>query len=135
MTEQKSPFVVGARMAVRDNRDGPWREAFVAKVYKNGRFVLRDSVQQWRPFNCHNYGSDALIWHARKAGQSAWDTSALLIWDDTTAAQIAEENGAYSRRNRWAALMQRLRFMRAADATDEMLDQIEAALPKLERGT
>lgn len=50
--EKKSPFVVGAIVAVRSGgyyRDD-WRKGVIAKVHKNGNFVLDDGPQQYRPW-------------------------------------------------------------------------------------
>jgi hypothetical protein len=54
--ERISPFVPGARIALYDIHFG-WREAFVAKVYKNGNFTIDGdkSNHQYRPSSSRSF--------------------------------------------------------------------------------
>lgn len=113
-----SPFVPGARVAIRYGYYGEWREAFVDKVYKTGRFTLRGSSQQWRPTD-----------HGRaiQTGAKGDGRGEARIWSPEIDAAI--DNAA--RRRRLGVLRDRIARARVESFTDAMLDAIEAALPKV----
>lgn len=113
-----SPFVPGARVAVRYGYHGDWREAFVDKVYKTRRFTLRGSSQQWRP----TYQGGAL-----ETGTKGYSRGEVRIWSPEMDAAMDDA----ARRRRLGTLRDRIVRAPAELFTDAMLDAIEAALPKV----
>lgn len=124
---QDSPFMPGCRVAVRSRHGDSYREGFVEKVHKNGRFTLKGSPQQWRPWCA---GKDQSEWRAIETGDS-WIKNSLQIWDASTDAEIQARIAQTKRRDKWSMLSERMRRLSADKFTDEMLDQIEAALPPI----
>ncbi len=121
-----NPFVSGARVARSTRYQDGYTEQFVDKVHKSGRFTLRGSKQQWRPYR---YGNMASVdWRATQTGEG-WTRDSLRIWDVSTDVEINAEISAASRKRRASAL--RLRFERVPldQFSDPMLDAIEAVLP------
>lgn len=116
----KSPFVPGARVAVRYGLNSEWREDFVDKVYKAGRFTLRGSKKQWRP---HRDGS------ASMAG-GGWGYIEARIWNAEIESEIREAMDLSNRRRRLYDIQDRIRSARAEWFTDAQIDAIEAALPE-----
>ncbi len=120
----ENPFVVGARVAIRTAGWGAasYREAFVEKVYKGGNFTLRGAgTQQWRPRN--SFGR----WSASKTGTDRWSRELLVIWDGNTDKEAGEARAHTARMARLNRIRARLGGI--DEATDAMLDAIEAALP------
>jgi hypothetical protein len=123
-----NPFIPGARVAITDGWDN-WREGFVEKQYKNGRFVLKGSDQQWRPSEPSQWRP---YWTASKTGDQGWHRrDSLRIWNDAADIEIKECFAAQARKRRWAAVRERIGRVQPDAITDQMLDQIEAALPPL----
>lgn len=127
----ESPFVPGARVAIRDRYGDGRTEAFVEKVHTNGNFTLRGSKQQWRPWRSGYDGR----WSAHETG-GGYGRRALDIWDETTDAttdaEIAAAVAKTRRRTRLREIQERVRRLQVNSTTDAMLDAIEAALPKQE---
>lgn len=127
-----SPFVPGARVAVR------WRprwsfptfaEDVVARVYKTGNFTLAsDPKKQWRPR--HSYDAGQRRWEARPAGDP-YGGKTVLLWDDRTEAEVKAAHAKASRQSRLLAAQRTIERLRVDAVTDDMLDQIEAALAPL----
>ncbi|HEX4112723.1 MAG TPA: hypothetical protein VH020_09330 [Stellaceae bacterium] len=125
----ENPFVAGARVAIFSDsyygRPPEYKEGFVDKVHKTGRFTLRGSPQQWRP-------SETTPPRAyMTSGNTSWSVSrpALIIWDDSTDNQIQAALATHRRRDRMVEIRRRLEGLKDDQVTDAMLDQIEAALP------
>jgi hypothetical protein len=122
-----SPFIVGARVAMRSHDGEIWREHFVEKVYKNGNFTLRGDKQQWRAI-CARWGDDNVSWDAWRTGDHGhWDRTTLNLWGESTEAH----NRAVARRSRYYALRKRFERVHERDLTDAMLDAVEGVLPPL----
>jgi hypothetical protein len=122
-----SPFIPGARVAIKSRYVDDYTEAFVDKVHKSGNFTLKGSPQQWRPWRTAY--DDEVSWSAVETG-GGWSRRHLKLWDESTDAEIKEKMAATKRRQRFEEIKRRLHNMAPAEATDAMLDQIEAALPK-----
>jgi hypothetical protein len=130
MAERTSPFVVGARVALQEGFTDSYTEQFVEKVYKNGNFTLRGRDQQWRPHCWNGYGEDKVSWSASKTGKGlGYARASVKIWDETTDAEIREKIDAQRRRTRLREIQERVNRLRDREVTDELLNQIEAALP------
>lgn len=132
-TEQVSPFISGARVAVKERYGDGYAEAFVDKVYKTGNFTLRDSKQQWRPWSPSRYDADG-AWTAMEAGDSTiWHKRVLRIWNDSTDREIQSAIAKIVRRKRLGAIIERLRNLSPNDIIDEAVTAIECALPPKSR--
>lgn len=86
------PFKPGTRVAVSEGRyTGGYREAFVDRVYKTGRFTLVGDPdrKQWTARKWSGFGSGPAIWQASGSSYSG----SLKIWDETTDAEITAANG------------------------------------------
>lgn len=96
------PFRPGTRVAVSEGRyTGGYREAFVDKVYKTGRFTLvgDPARKQWTARMRAPYGGGVAVWAAYDSGHFG----ALKIWDETTDAEIAAANEKRDRERASAA--------------------------------
>ncbi len=125
MAEEVSPFVPGARVAIVSGRDWDhWSEAFVDKVHKTGRFVLRDKTGQWTARK--GYHDD--YWRAHESGRHRHYEYAR-IWDEQADSEFREINAKQQRRRKQREFSDRLARLHESELTDTMLDQIEAALP------
>lgn len=85
------PFKPGTRVAVSEGRyTGGYREAFVDKVYKTGRFTLVGDLarKQWTPRLWGFCGPNPPTWEAWNSGGGA----TIKIWDETTDAEITAAN-------------------------------------------
>lgn len=74
----ESPFIAGAQVAVYSVRS--WGlpipvKKVVAKVHKNGNFVLEGTPEQWKPGK--SWGRDR--WQASRTGQSSYSQT-CEIW-------------------------------------------------------
>lgn len=121
------PFKPGTRVAVRNNHNRGYKENFVEKLHKTGRFTLRGSSQQYKAWR-NSYDK---TWSAVSTGDS-WYYSNIKIWDETTDAEIAEANAKEARLLRWSNLRSAIDRMSSNEITDAMCEAIEAALPKKE---
>lgn len=129
MAEQVSPFIAGARVAVEVDggfrTDSGYREEFVDKAHKSGRFTLRGSAQQWRPsapWTSKNY------WSAEQTGGNSWPRSPhLRIWDDAADAEITATIAKAARYQKFTKLKREIENARfsAELVTDEVLDQFQ----------
>lgn len=135
MTEQRqcspetvqdiSPFVAGARVAIHSGDHYTalgYREDFVLKVHKTGRFTLRSNpAQQWSPSK--PWGKSKNYW----TGDHGWSGGGTLhIWDDANDAEIRATIDRRSRYEKFAKLKTALERISFSDlVTDELLDQFE----------
>jgi hypothetical protein len=121
-----SPFVPGARVAITSgfSSDRDWREGRVAKAYKNGRFTLEGSDQQWRPQAPGGYRE---YWTANQTGEG-WNHAHLWIWDATTDSKIRGAIAETKRRATLRAILRDLERLRAEHCTDEQVDAIVSAI-------
>lgn len=126
--EQSNPFVPGARVAIyigdRYTAHG-YREDFVHKVGKSGRFTLRsDPKQQWRPSKPYN---SKMFWSANQTGDHGWNGGATLrIWDASSDAEITFTIARRRRFEKFDKLKTSLALIFFSDlVTDELLDQFE----------
>ena len=133
-TRSSGPFVPGAKVAIFRSQ-GPLRPATVSgqkvdKVHKSGNFVLEGDSQQWRPYAPN--GAYTPYWTAAPTGDRGFSFGSvtLRIWDESTDAGIQEAIGAMRRQAKFHRILTRIERAKADQFTDEMLDQIEAALPK-----
>ena len=110
-------------MAVSGRYGSGVTEAFVDKVYKNGRFTLRGSKQQWRPWS-HAW-SDTTRWSATETG-SGWSRQRLDLWDETTDKELSELLEAERTKTRWRDLQAKVHDIRHPTAA--LCDAIESAL-------
>ena len=118
-----SPFKPGTRCAFKYGY-GDYKEVFVERVHKNGNFTLRGgSPQQWKPANWSGK------WVAHKTGRDSWDRTSLLLWDETTDAELTAGIAEQRLRHRLWALQKRIADLRVADVSNAMLDAVEATLP------
>lgn len=137
MTDEfTSPFVPGSRVAVQSGYTNDWREDFVDKVYKTGRFTLRSDQSkppsQWRPNSYRSFSANGekerpLRWTAHKTGER-WNRSHLKLWDDEADKEISEAIAETGRKTRWRRLNEKLNKLRGGEITDAFLDKIEEAL-------
>jgi len=123
----ESPFQPGAEVAIQIQ--GGWRAPHsfrlgrVAKVHKNGNFVLEGSPQQWRPYAPSSYEP---FWHAGARGAG---NGVLWIVDDTTKPKISEQNKRAKRYNRYTNarnVIEREPFSELV--TDEVLEKLESVV-------
>lgn len=123
-----SPFKAGARVAIHTGDHYSvmgYREDFVEKVHKTGRFTLKsDPKQQWAP-NKPTYLSDH--WTASMTGDHGWRGGGRLrIWDDASDAEITDAVNTSRRYHKFTKLCEELRKQRFSDlVTDEIVDQLQ----------
>lgn len=128
MSEQISPFVPGARVAIEvgGGYSAPmsYKEAFVEKAFKNGRFTLLNSSQQWRPSGPGHYDK---YWIASETGHGR---DRLRIWDDAADAEILAANAKLERYQKFTKLKREIEYTPfVADlVTDEVLDQFQIVI-------
>lgn len=127
--ETPNPFIAGARVAISDrwNRDA-LTEGFVEKVYKNGRFTLRGSSQQWRPYSPGTYSENKHEWRAHETGDG-FAKGVLTIWNEHTNADLTAKLSRHQHSVRWQEVRLRVDRLIGEQVTPEQLAQIEAALP------
>lgn len=124
MAEQESPFVAGVRVAIEvgGGYSAPmsYKEAFVEKAFKNGRFTLLGSKQQWRP---HSPGGYDKYWRASETG---YGRDRLRIWDGSADAEIIAANAKLERYQKFQKLKREIEYARFTElVTDEILDQFQ----------
>lgn len=128
------PFVPGARVAIKSYYSNEFREAFVDKVHKSGRFTLRGSPQQYRAYPERDYTTGATqYWRARQTGKGYFGDN-LYLWDGAADAMLRTQLASSNRQKRFRKIQQRIERFRPDRATDAMLDQIEAALDAVDPG-
>jgi hypothetical protein len=133
MTDPESPFIPGAKVALRDDNrwSAPaWQSFEVEKKFKNGRFTLKGRDGQWNayPPSANGYGYGDRCWHAHRAGDSRYRDGTLLIWDESTDAEIKEGFAALAREGRLRQLQAKFERLKYNDVTTATLDAVEAAL-------
>jgi hypothetical protein len=133
MDLKDSPFVPGARVAIRYGHSDNYTESFVDKVYKTGRFTLRGAPkQQWRPSTWRDFGDDAkTTWVAYKTNDR-WSRSMLKIWDATTDTEISAALAAQARLERFDKVRTKIGRLRTSEVTDGFLTKLELAFKELE---
>lgn len=120
-----NPFVPGARVAIEvgGGYSAPmsYKEAFIEKVFKNERFTLRGSNQQWRPQGPGGYDK---YWSANETG---YGRDKLRIWDDAANAEIIAANATLNRYQKFKKLQREIEPVHfyAELVTDEVLDQFQ----------
>lgn len=124
---EEHPFQPGARVAIQQNygwKGTTYREAFVDKVYKTGRFTLKDDPDrgQWKPYR--GGWPEPRQWEASMSGYRGW----LLIWDDTTDAMIAEARDIAAHDRRVRAAIDAVEQMKPSRVTPEAVAHLEAAI-------
>lgn len=128
-TNPQHPFQPGTRVAIRTGYYGygygecTYNEAFVDRVYKNGRFLLRGSDQQWKAR--HSFHDD---WRADRTGDRRWDRSSVILWDEKNGAEIEAARAREALWDRACKIQKRVERWKREDVTRAMLDAIEAAL-------
>ena len=125
---ETSPFIAGARVAIRIgdryNKYG-YREDFVEKVHKTGRFTLKSNArQQWAP---HSPFSINPYWTANQTGDHGWSGGGILrIWDDANDVEITTTINTYRRYHKFQKLYNELHRQTFSDlVTDEVVDQLQ----------
>ncbi|MDB5607745.1 MAG: hypothetical protein JWP25_4645 [Bradyrhizobium sp.] len=120
------PFVPGARVAIEVDRSNytpiGYKEAFVDKVFKTGRFTLRDSKQQWRPYEPAHYQPH---WYASQTGDHGWRGGGRLrIWDEGADAEITYAIATHRRYQQFTELKAQIVCLRFSPelVTDEVID-------------
>lgn len=120
------PFVPGARVAI-EYSDGRCREDFVEKVYKTGRFTLREGGrQQWKPYEHRDWKDGSTCWKAQEAGKYR-SRRYVTIWNAATGAKITAQMAAHRRHVRWQDIKAQVWKLRDDDVSDALLDQLEGA--------
>ena len=124
-----SPFKSGTRVAIsigdRYTAYG-YKEDFVEKVHKTGRFTLKsDPKQQWSP--SQPWGESQRYWTASQTGDHGWRGGGhLRIWDDAGDADIRAKINNHLLYHRFAKLQTEFHKLRFSDlVTNEVLDQLE----------
>lgn len=131
MSEQEHPFVPGAKVAMRlGNRWGAseWQEFEVEKLFKNGRFTLKDRDGQWNayPPSTNEWGDKH--WHAHRAGTSRYNDGTVFIWNEDSDAMIKAGFAELDRERRFKQIQRRFERLRYTELSGASLDAIEAAL-------
>lgn len=129
MTEH--PFVPGAKVAMRlGNRWGAseWQSYEVEKLFKTGRFTLKDRDGQWNacPPSQNDFGEK--YWRAHRAGTSRYNDGEVIIWNEDTDQMIREGFLELQREQRLKTLQRRFERLKYTEVTHTALDAIEAAL-------
>jgi hypothetical protein len=123
------PFQSGARVAIRTHSDAPYRESRVEKTYANGNFILAMSKQQYRASSSMLRSDSPVRWYAEKTGRyNLWDRTIVMLWDAAADAEIASINAEHRRRMRLRRVQGYIAELSMADATDDVLDALEALL-------
>lgn len=124
MSDAISPFVTGARVAIEvgGGYSAPmsYKEDFIEKAFKNGRFTLRGSNQQWRPSAPGGYDK---YWLANETGHGR---DRLRIWDEAADVEIIAANASLARYQKFQKLKLEIENGRFTElVTDEVLDQLQ----------
>lgn len=117
----KHPFQPGIAVAVISGSWGVPRpvKRVVAKVYKNGNFVLEGFDQQWRP------GFSAGT--ARQAGDQGWRGNSLEVWSD----KHDEMQARAARHDQWRDAVDKIAKAKV-DPTPEMISAIQDVVTMIE---
>jgi hypothetical protein len=123
------PFQPGVRVAVCTRIDAPYHEAHVERTCANGNFILVGSKQQYRASSSMLRSDSSVRWYAEKTGRdNLWDRTIVMLWDAAADAAIKSTVIEHSRRARLRRIQKRVEELSMADATDEVLDAMEALL-------
>ncbi len=125
------PFVPGAKVAMRlGNRWGAseWQPHEVEKVFKTGRFTLKEREGQWNAYPPSHNGYGEKYWHAHRAGASRYNDGEVIIWNEETDQMIRDGFAELKREQRLSALQRRFERLKYTDVTDAALDAIEAEM-------
>lgn len=128
-----SKFIENARVYYRlGDEHSRWNTGDVDRVYKNGRFILADQTQVWRP---HRDGVTA-----SPSGGNVARCATMTICDDESTPRVLTHNARCDRVTRYRMIEERIDSIRrkwrnqwnmAGAMTDEMLDELEIAVAKL----
>jgi len=140
MSDEQSPFVTGARVAVRQSNyygyNVNYIERFVDKVYKTGRFTLvgdtKKPPQQWSPRSWRGFrGNSKIEWTAIKTGDSGYHRSELKIWDESTDKEISDKIAQSRRRDLHSRLVDQIQKIPSDKLTDLMLVKLQEAIDQV----
>ena len=128
----ESPFIPGAKVAIIVNNgfEMPisYRAGIVAKVHKNGNFVLEGNLQQWRPYPPGGYQK---YWNAITTGTKY---VRLIIWNEASEAQIEKQIALADCAKRYVNARKKIDGMPFSElVTEEIVTQLEAIVSALER--
>jgi len=133
MADQESPFIPGARVALYTERShyGPhgYREDFVLKSHKTGRFTLRgDPKQQWSP--SRPSGDLKKYWSGTQTGNHGWNGGgSLRLWDEAADEEIKATIAKHARFKKFRKLQAEVERIQFTDlVTQEMVDQFEVVV-------
>ena len=125
----ENPFIPGVRVAIYTGDRytvGGYREDFVLKAHKTGRFTLRGNPQQqWSPSK--PWGESRPYWTASQTGDHGWGGGGnLRIWDEANDAEITSTIARRRRYEKFDKLKTAISHIMFSDlVTDELLDQFE----------
>jgi hypothetical protein len=128
---KESPFSPGARVAIQVDGGyyGPtgYKEQFVDKVFKTGRFTLRESNQQWRPQAPSSYQPH---WTAAQTGDQGYSRRpSLRIWDDEANHEIIDAIALRNRFEKFKRLRSQLDVLQFSSlVTDEVIDWMQCVV-------
>ena len=133
MSDEQSPFVPGARVALLHGYSGNYIERFVDKVYKTGRFTLKGDTskppQQWRPSTWRVFGrGDKTEWTASRTGETGYMRSQLKIWNEDTDKEISEKIAQSRRRDLHSRIVDQIQKIPSDKLTDLMLVKLQEAI-------
>lgn len=115
------PFQAGVTVALLTSGWGKPRpvKRVVAKVHKNGNFILEGNPEQWKP-----YGTD---WAVR-TGRNTWDRDSLQVW----TVEHDEMLKASDRFIQWRRAVEKITNTKVADPTPEMISAIQDVVTMIE---
>ncbi len=135
-TYADNPFVVGAEVYVSSHHHTFDRvmKCKIAKVYKNGNFVLEGSDNtQYRPSRCQSWLDEGAqpSWTASATGKSnSWSRTIIQPVNAETTASFEEQRAKRQREVRANKLKSHIASMPEHHFTDAQLDALEKALNK-----
>ena len=126
-------FTVGAEVIIHSGFENfGERYSKIAKVYKNGNFILEGDVnkKQWKPSGSGQYLHASPV----KAGYSRF-TPHVTLKSEEELEKIREKKEARARQDRFAIIQQKIaNFNRHRRFSEEVLQALEAAVAKAETG-
>jgi prophage tail gpP-like protein len=133
----KTQFEVGDEVIVHSAyENGAPRFDKVAKVYKNGNFVLTANKGQWRPVYSHGWGPDAETYlYANPTGETfSRYRPHVTLKSEKELAKLDEAKARRDRTRRLAEVKAKVEAIhRNRDLPEEVLQALEAAVALTER--